>query len=108
MFDPSQQDVRRFFCATWSKHRDGTPLSPLEAMALDAILAHPEYHADLESIEDALAAQYPVDAGRTNPFLHLSLHLAVAEQCAIDQPAGIVAAHSQLARRLDSASSIDS
>ena len=30
--------------------------------------------------------------GETNPFLHLSLHLAVAEQLAIDQPAGIVAA----------------
>ncbi len=102
MFDPSQEDVRRFFCGTWAKYRDHAPLTALEAMALEAILLHPEYHADLASVDEALAAQYPVDAGRTNPFLHLSLHLAVAEQCAIDQPPGIVAAFSTLSRRLDS------
>ena len=103
MFDPSQEDVRRFFCGTWAHYRANEPLTPLEAMALDAILAHPEYHDELESVEAALAAQYPVDGGRTNPFLHLSLHLAVAEQCAIDQPPGIVAAFGELTRRLDSA-----
>lgn len=102
MFDPSQEDVRRFFCGTWAKHRAGAPLTPLEAMALDAILAHPEYHAELASLEQALSAQYPVDSGRTNPFLHLSLHLGVAEQCAVDQPAGIRAALAQLTRKLDS------
>ena len=29
------------------------------------------------------------EIGDVNPFLHLSLHLAVAEQLAIDQPPGI-------------------
>ena len=27
--------------------------------------------------------------GRTNPFLHLSMHLSISEQCSIDQPRGI-------------------
>ena len=96
MFDPSRADVRRFFCETWRKHRERLPLSPLEAIARDLVLQHPEYHRDLESIDDALAADYPVAAGRTNPFLHLSLHLAIAEQLGIDQPPGIRAAWQRL------------
>lgn len=98
MFDPSRADVRRFFCETWRKHREQLPLSPLEAIALDAILLHPEYHADLASLDDALAREYPPEAGRTNPFLHLSLHLAVAEQLQVDQPPGIRAAYQRLLR----------
>lgn len=102
MFDPSKDDVRRFFCETWRKHRAAALLTPLEAIALDWVLEHPEYHADLESLEQALAADYPVEGGRGNPFLHLSMHLAIAEQLQIDQPPGIRAAHETLARRLDS------
>lgn len=102
MFDPSKDDVRRFFCETWRKHREAAPLTPLEAIALDWVLEHPEYHADVESLEQALAADYPVDGGRGNPFLHLSMHLAIAEQLQIDQPPGIRAAHETLTRRLDS------
>ncbi|MCD6732786.1 MAG: DUF1841 family protein [Burkholderiaceae bacterium] len=101
MFDPSRADVRRFFCETWRKHRERLPLSPLEAIALDAILLHPEYHTDLASLDDALAREYPPEAGGTNPFLHLSLHLAVAEQLQIDQPRGIRSAWQRLAARLD-------
>lgn len=100
IFDPSQADVRRFFCDTWRRHRTGEPLTPLQAMALDLIIEHPEYHDDLASTERALEAQYPVEAGRTNPFLHLSMHLAIAEQLSIDQPPGIRAAHDALAVRL--------
>ena len=33
---------------------EGFGLTPLEAMALDWILVHPEYHADLGSVEQAL------------------------------------------------------
>ncbi len=102
MFTPSQLDVRRFFCETWRKHRAHEVLTPMEAMALDHILVHPEYHADLDDVEAALAADYSVERGQSNPFLHLSMHLTIAEQLSIDQPPGIRAAHQQLARRLDS------
>ncbi|HLT25337.1 MAG TPA: DUF1841 family protein [Zeimonas sp.] len=99
MFDPSRADVRRFFCEAWRKHRERLPLTPLESIARDVILLHPEYHRDLESVEEALAAEYPVEGGRTNPFLHLSLHLAIAEQLGIDQPPGIRAAWQRLSAR---------
>src|SRR5690606_36523678 len=64
------------------------------------ILEHPEYHRDLESVE-AIAANYTVEAGRTNPYLHLSMHLAIAEQLSIDQPPGIREAYQRLSARTD-------
>lgn len=101
MFQPSQHDVRRFFCTTWRKQRDGAPLTPMEAMAADWISEHPEYHGDLADEEAALAAVYTVEDGRTNPFLHLAMHLSIAEQCGIDQPTGIRQAVQLLAARRD-------
>ncbi|MDN3919820.1 DUF1841 family protein [Roseateles violae] len=89
MFAPSQLEVRRFFCQTYRKLREGAPLIPMEALAADWIQQHPEYHAELADEETALAAVYSVEEGRTNPFLHLSMHLTITEQHAIDQPSGI-------------------
>ncbi|HEY9278961.1 MAG TPA: DUF1841 family protein [Eoetvoesiella sp.] len=95
MFNPSREQVRQFFTEAWHKHKTAGVLTPLEAMAVDWVRQHPEYHADLES-PDAIAADYSVEAGKTNPFLHLSMHLAIAEQLSIDQPPGIKAAYQQL------------
>ena len=99
MFQPSQNDVRRFFCETWRKQREALPLTSMEAMAADWINEHPEYHAELSDLDAALAAVYSVEEGRTNPFLHLSMHLSIAEQCGIDQPTGIRQAVALLAAR---------
>ncbi len=99
MFQPSQHDVRRFFCETWRKQRQGLPLTPMEAMAADWVTEHPEYHADLADVDVAVAASYSVEDGRTNPFLHLAMHLSIAEQCSIDQPTGIRQAVAPLAAR---------
>jgi hypothetical protein len=99
MFQPSQHDVRRFFCETWRKQRQGLPLTPMEAMAADWVTEHPEYHADLADVDVAVAASYSVEDGRTNPFLHLAMHLSIAEQCSIDQPTGIRQAVALLAAR---------
>jgi hypothetical protein len=103
MFQPSQHDVRRFFCETWRKQRDGLPLSPMEAIAADWITQHPEYVDDLADLPSALAAVYEVEAGRTNPFLHLAMHLSITEQLSVDQPSGIRQAHALLSHRLGSA-----
>lgn len=102
MFNPSQDDVRRFFCAAYRKHRNNEILTPLEAIARDWIAQHPEYAGELEDIDTALAADYSVERGQANPFLHLSMHLSIAEQVSIDQPPGIRAACHALARKLQS------
>lgn len=102
MFNPSQHDVRRFFCETLRKDRAHEILTPLEAVARDWIVQHPEYEADLSDAQAALERDYPVEGGRSNPFLHLSMHLSIAEQLSIDQPPGIRAAFESLAQRLGS------
>jgi len=99
MFTPSQHDVRRFFCEAYAKVRDQMPLTAMEIAVADWIALHPEYHAELADVDAALAAVYDVDAGRTNPFLHLSMHLSISEQVSIDQPRGIKQAVELLAVR---------
>jgi len=89
MFQPNQSDVRRFFCAAHAAHRAGAPLDPMSTLAARWIAEHPEYHVDLADEAAALQAVYTVEGGRTNPFLHLSMHLTIEEQVAIDQPTGI-------------------
>jgi hypothetical protein len=96
MFNPSKDQVRLFFIDTWAKGRDRQAMTPAELMAYDWIERHPEYISILENREHALAAEYPPEYGQTNPFLHLSMHLAVSEQVSIDQPPGIRAAYHAL------------
>ena len=89
MFNPSQHDVRRFFCETWRKVQASEVLTPLEAIARDWLIRHPEYQDAVQDVDAALAADYTVERGQSNPFLHLSMHLSIAEQVSIDQPPGI-------------------
>ncbi|MFA4912199.1 MAG: DUF1841 family protein [Alcaligenaceae bacterium] len=98
MYNPSREQVRDFFIDTWRKHKALEVLTPLESMALDWIIEHPEYHGVLEDPESR-NGQYTVEEGQTNPFLHLSMHLAIAEQLSIDHPPGIRAAYQQLVGR---------
>ncbi|WP_066453990.1 DUF1841 family protein [Castellaniella caeni] len=100
MFNPSKEQVREFFTEAWRKRRTGGVLTPLETMAADLVERHPEYHDDLQDPE-AAAREYPVEAGRTNPFLHLSMHLAIQEQISIDHPPGIRAAWNTLLQTHD-------
>jgi len=102
MFAPSQIEVRRFFCATYRKLREKQPLIPMEALAAQWIDEHPEYHAELADEEAAIHAVYTVEEGRTNPFLHLSMHLTISEQVSIDQPRGIRQAVELLAAKRQS------
>ncbi len=99
MFAPSQADVRRFFCSVHAKARSGEPMEALETLASQWIAEHPEYHHDLADLDAALVRHYAGDDGRTNPFLHLSMHLSISEQCSIDQPQGIRQAVELLAAR---------
>ncbi len=99
MFAPNPEQVRRFFCGAWARQQAGQPLMPLEAIAADWIIQHPEYHADLADADAAVRAVYAVESGRTNPFLHLSMHLSIMEQVSIDQPRGIRGAIEQLAHQ---------
>jgi hypothetical protein len=86
MFSPSRDDVREMFFRAWRRYREGVPLAGMDALAVDVILQHPEYHATLDQPERYRDKDY-VD--ESNPFLHMSLHMALEEQLSIDQPPGI-------------------
>ena len=96
MFTPSRDEARRFLIDAWKKRREGAPLSGLEQQAASIIALHPEYHALLETPEASVGRDFAPESGSVNPFLHLSLHLAVAEQLAIDQPPGIRAQYERV------------
>lgn len=102
MFNPSPEEVRRFFCSVHAKSRAGLPMEALETLASQWLQEHPEYDADLADAEAAVARAYDGRNGQANPFLHLSMHLSVSEQCSIDQPRGIRQAVELLAARLGS------
>jgi hypothetical protein len=102
LMQPSQADVRRFFCQVYAKAREGKPLEAIETLASGWIAEHPEFHAELSDQEGALRGLGQVTEGRTNPFLHLSMHLSISEQCSIDQPRGIRQAVELLSHRRNS------
>lgn len=90
MFSPSQADVRRFFCAVHAKQQSGEAMEAIEMLAGQWIAEHPEHHPTLSDVDAALAKMgTPGDGAQENPFLHLSMHLSISEQCSIDQPPGI-------------------
>lgn len=100
IFGQDRDELRRMYRDAWRKRSDKLPLSPLEAQIVAVIEWHPEYHADVTS--DDLDRDYAPDGGKTNPFLHMGLHLGIREQVATDRPPGIAGIHAALlARRGD-------
>ena len=102
LFQPSQADVRRFFCSVYAKALANHPLEAIEQIASLWMDEHPEYHAELANVDAALLTMALEDTGKTSAFMHLSMHLALSEQCSIDQPRGIRQAVELLTARLDS------
>ena len=86
MFDPTREQVRETFFRAWKNYREGVPLTGMDGLALEVILQHPEYHGVLADPGRYRDRDY-VD--ESNPFLHMSLHMALEEQLSIDQPPGI-------------------
>mgnify|MGYP006270593041 CR=1 FL=1 len=102
IFNPTREEVRRFFCDTWKKKTDGQILDPMQTLASDWMEQHPEYHSLLTNPEGAIEQDYTPERGETNPFLHLSMHLSISEQISIDQPPGIKQIAESLSQKLGS------
>jgi len=87
IFGQDRDELRKMYADAWRKHLDKSPLSPLEAQIAAVVELHPEYHTTLQS--DETGQDYTPDGGRTNPYLHMGLHLGLREQIATDRPAGV-------------------
>ena len=98
MFGQDRKQLRQMYADAWQKHRDGVPLSPLESQIADVVELHPEYQEALTV--EMLDEDFTVEGGKTNPFLHMGLHLGLREQVATNRPPGIAAVFRDLATRL--------
>ncbi|HET6630903.1 MAG TPA: DUF1841 family protein [Woeseiaceae bacterium] len=97
MFGQDRTELRQMYGNAWRKAQNREPLSPLEAQIVQVIEDHPEYRAAV--LDEELEGAYAPEAGGTNPFLHMGLHLALRDQVATDRPPGIRDVFSQLAAR---------
>ena len=87
-------DTRQLFFTSWQKQQNNQILTPLEAQIVAVIREHPEYHALFA------AAQPNIDNFGHNPFLHMGLHLAIRDQCALNRPIGIREIYDTLLRKI--------
>jgi len=101
IFGQDRNELRNMYRDAWQKHCDKLPLSPLEAQIAAVIEWHSEYHADVTG--ENLDRDYAPGGGKTNPFLHMGLHLGIREQVATNRPAGIAQVHATLLARLGDA-----
>jgi hypothetical protein len=97
MYGQDRSHLRRVFLTSWSRHQAGHVLAPLEKMIVAIVEQHPEYQRYLT--ENHLDRDWQPEAGGTNPFLHLAMHLSVAEQLANDRPQGVRVLYTQIAAR---------
>ncbi|MBY0498097.1 MAG: DUF1841 family protein [Nitrosomonas sp.] len=89
MFKPSRVQARQLFFDTWRKYHQQEVLSGIETIALEVILQHQEYQGLLDNPDQYLDKDFLPEMGDTNPFLHMSMHVAIKEQLSINQPIGI-------------------
>ncbi len=89
MFNPTRNEARQFLFDAWRKHRAGELLTPLEHLAAQLIERHPEYYDHFSDPLRYQEKEYLPEHGEINPFLHLMMHVAIAEQLSIGQPPGI-------------------
>ena len=89
LFTDDRTRTRELFRSAWKKRLADEPLEPLEKQVATLVEEHPEYQPMLLRGDDVLDKDFGPDSGGENPFLHLSLHLALREQVGTDRPAGI-------------------
>lgn len=99
LFGSTRDELRRGWLEAWQRARSSAILTPLETQIATIVALHPEYRAWLERGDAAVQADFRPEEGNVNPFLHLSMHLALREQVSTNRPAGIDAVHTRLAER---------
>ena len=74
-------------------------LTGLEAIVASVITMHPEYHALLSAPEQFIDGDYFPQFGHINPFLHMGMHISLAEQRQSNRPQGIELIYQQFLKK---------
>ena len=88
IFGQDRTELRKMYADAWQKRCNKLPLSPLETQIADIVEMHPEYHQLLED-DEIVDKDFSADTGESNPFLHMSMHIALHEQISTNRPDGI-------------------
>lgn len=75
--------------------KNNLPMDPMQEVVGNIVELHPEYHQLLEN-EDSVDQDFSAETGESNPFLHMSMHIALHEQISTDRPKGIYDCYQEL------------
>jgi len=95
MFGNNRNELRQVYLNCWQLKKNRLPMDPMQEVVANIIELHPEYHHLLED-EDNIDQDFSAELGESNPFLHMSMHIALHEQISTDRPAGIHDCYQQL------------
>ena len=97
MFSTDRSKQRKFLAEAWEKYNSNYLLDPLEEQLAKIIENHPEYQDIIKNID----TEYFPEQGKTNPFLHINLHLSLQDQLSLDQPKGIKKIYNDLLKKVN-------
>lgn len=89
IFSEDRKKLRDQFRQAWRRRIAGENLEPLDKQIADLVEEHPWYHSLMLQDDDVLDQDFTSEHANENPFMHLSLHLALREQVGTNRPAGI-------------------
>lgn len=101
MFGTDRNQLRKVFFDSWALHKNGRPMDAMQEIIANIIALHPEYHPILEN-DSAIEKDYTPEHGESNPFLHMSMHIALHEQISTNRPSGIQDYYQQIIKNTGS------
>jgi hypothetical protein len=87
IFGQDRDELRRMYQEAWRRFRASEVLTPLQEQIANVVREHPEYQEVIE--KTSTTTEFKPEGGKSNPYLHMGLHLAIREQVATDRPKGI-------------------
>ena len=88
MFGNNRSELRAVYLNCWRLKKNKLPMDPLQEIVANIVELHPEYH-HLNENEENVDRDFSVELGESNPFLHMSMHIALHEQISTNRPEGI-------------------
>jgi hypothetical protein len=88
MFGNNRNELRQVYLSCWRLKKNRLPMDPMQEVVANIVELHPEYHHLLED-EENIDRDFSLELGESNPFLHMSMHIALHEQISTNRPPGI-------------------